>query len=48
VNDIEVETVEAFRRRTQDLFLKDALRLRVGREGGSLTLTLAPVRPTSP
>ena len=48
VNDVEVETVEAFRRRTQDLFLRDALRLRVGREGESLTLTLAPVRPTIP
>jgi serine protease Do len=48
VNDVEVETVEAFRRKTQDLLLKDSIRLRVGREGESLTLTLAPVRPTSP
>jgi serine protease Do len=48
VNDVEVETVDAFRQRTQALFLKDALRLRVGREGELLTLTLAPVRSASP
>jgi serine protease Do len=44
VNGVEVDTVDAFRRQTQDLFLKDALRLRVAREGESLTLTLAPVQ----
>jgi serine protease Do len=48
VNEFAVETVEDFRRRTQDLLLKDSLRLRVAREGESLTLTLAPVQTTSP
>jgi serine protease Do len=47
VNDIEVETVESFRRRTQDLYLKDSLRLRVARAGEALTLTLPPVQPSS-
>jgi serine protease Do len=47
VNEVEVDTVETFRRRTQDLYLRDALRLRVARQGESLTLTLAPVQPSS-
>ena len=46
VNDVEVETVESFRRRTQDLYLKDSLRLRVVRAGEALTLTLPPVQPS--
>lgn len=44
VNDVEVDTVEAFRLRTQDLYLKDPLRLRVLRQGERLTLTLPPVQ----
>ena len=47
VNDVEVDTVESFRRRTQDLYLRDPLRLRVARQGESLTLTLPPVHPPS-
>jgi serine protease Do len=47
VNDVEVETVEGFRRRTQDLFLKDPLRLRVVRAGQALTLTLPPAQSSS-
>jgi S1-C subfamily serine protease len=45
VNDVEVDTVETFRRRTQELYLKDAMRLKVERKGEPLTLTLAPVQP---
>jgi serine protease Do len=47
VNDIEVETVEGFRRRTQELFLRDAMRLRVERQGEPLSLTLPPAQPPS-
>jgi serine protease Do len=47
VNDIEVETVEGFRRRTQEIFLRDAMRLRVERLGEPLSLTLPPVQPPS-
>lgn len=46
VNDVEVGTVEAFRRRTQDLYLKDAMRLRVERKGEPMALTLAPAQPS--
>ena len=48
VNDLEVETVEAFRRRVQGLYLRDPVRLRVDREGESLMLTLPPVQPPRP
>ena len=47
VNDIAVETVEGFRRRTQELFLRDAMRLRVERQGEPLSLTLPPAQPPS-
>jgi serine protease Do len=47
VNDVEVETVEAFRRRAQELYLRDPVRLRVDREGASLVLTLPPAQPAS-
>jgi serine protease Do len=47
VNDIEVETVEGFRRRAQELFLRDAMRLRVERQGEPLSLTLPPAQPPS-
>jgi serine protease Do len=46
VNGVEVETLEAFRRRTQDLYLRDAIRLRVDRGGERLTLVLPPVQPS--
>jgi serine protease Do len=45
VNDVEVETVEAFRQRVQELYLRDPVRLRVDREGESLVLTLPPAQP---
>ena len=44
VNDVDVDTLESFRRRTQDLYLRDALRLRVERRGEPLTLTLPPAQ----
>lgn len=47
VNDVEVETVEAFRRRAQELYLRDPVRLRVDREGAALVLTLPPAQPPS-
>ena len=47
VNDVEVETVEGFRRRVQELYLRDTVRLRVDREGESLVLTLPPAQPPS-
>jgi serine protease Do len=47
VNDVEVKTVEGFRRRAQELFLRDAMRLRVERRGEPLTLTLPPAQPPS-
>jgi serine protease Do len=45
VNDVAAETVEAFRRRAQELYLRDPVRLRVDREGESLVLTLPPAEP---
>lgn len=48
VNDIVVDSVEAFRQRLQDLYLRDAIRLRVDRDGGTLALTLPPAQPTRP
>ena len=47
VNDVEVETVEAFRRRAQELYLRDPVRLRVDREGASLVLILPAAQPAS-
>jgi S1-C subfamily serine protease len=47
VNDVEVQTIEAFRRRAQDLYLRDAMRLRVERQGEPLVLTLPPAQPPS-
>ena len=46
VNDVEVETVEGFRWRVQELYLRDPVRLRVDREGESLALTLPPAQPS--
>ena len=45
VNDIAVETVEAFRRQVQEVYLRDPVRLRVDREGEFLMLTLPPAQP---
>ena len=47
VNDVAVATVEDFRARVQDLYLRDTVRLRVEREGESLALTLPPAQPVS-
>ena len=47
VNDVEVDTVEGFRRRAQELYLRDAVRLRVEREGESLVLILPPAQSPS-
>ena len=44
VNGVDVETVDAFRRRAQDLYLRDPVRLRVDRDGEPLTLTLPPAQ----
>jgi serine protease Do len=44
VNGTEVETVEGFRQRTQDLLLRDAIRLRVERKGEQVMLTLPPAQ----
>ena len=40
-------TVEEFRARVQDLYLRDTVRLRVEREGEPLALTLPPAQPAS-
>jgi len=48
INDIAVDSVETFRQRLEDLYLRDALRLRVDRDGGTLALTLPPAQPTRP
>jgi serine protease Do len=47
VNDVAVETVEEFRARVQELYLRDTVRLRVEREGEPLALTLPPAQPVS-
>lgn len=44
VNGVDVETVDAFRRRAQDLYLRDPVRLRIDRDGEPLTLTLPPAQ----
>ena len=48
VDDGAVETLEEFRRRAQELYLRDAVRIRVEREGESLVLTLPPAQPPIP
>ena len=47
VNDVAVETVEEFRARVQELYLRDTIRLRVEREGEPLALSLPPAQPVS-
>jgi S1-C subfamily serine protease len=47
VNDVSVDTIEAFRGRVQEIYLHDPVRLRVDREGASLALTLPPAQPRS-
>jgi serine protease Do len=44
VNAVEVDTLDAFRRQLQEVYLRDAVRLRVDREGESLVLTLPPAQ----
>jgi serine protease Do len=44
VNGADVDTVEAFRQRVQDLYLRDSVRLRVDRDGEALSLTLPPAQ----
>src|SRR5262245_13491389 len=48
VNDADVATVDDFRRRVQDLYLRDSVRLRVDRDGDTLGLTLPPAQTSSP
>lgn len=48
VNDGETGSVEGFRRRFQDLLLRDPIRLRVQRRGEPLSLLLPPARPALP
>lgn len=48
VNGASVTSLEAFRRRVQDLLLKDEMRLAVERKGEPRVLVLPPVRPASP
>jgi serine protease Do len=47
INDTEVETVEGFRQRTQNLLLRDAIRLRVERKGEQVMLILQPAQTPS-
>lgn len=47
VNSLEVGSVEAFRRRLQDVALRDELRLRVERRGEPLSLVLPPAEPSA-
>jgi serine protease Do len=44
VNDVAVDTVDSFRQRLQDVYLRDPVRLRVDREGATLALTLPPAQ----
>jgi serine protease Do len=44
VNDVEVESVDAFRERVQQVYLRDPMRLRVDREGEPRVLTLPPAQ----
>jgi serine protease Do len=47
VNGVEVDTVEGFRARVQEVYLHDSIRLRVDREGEPLALTLPPAQSPS-
>ncbi|HEY7141511.1 MAG TPA: PDZ domain-containing protein [Methylomirabilota bacterium] len=47
VNGVEVDTIEGFRARVQEIYLHDSVRLRVDREGERLALTLPPAQPPS-
>jgi serine protease Do len=47
VDGVAVETVDEFRERAQELYLRNAVQLRVEREGESLLLTLPPAQPPS-
>jgi serine protease Do len=47
VDDVPVATVDAFRQRVQEIYLRDPVRLRVDREGTTLALTLPPARPST-
>jgi serine protease Do len=44
VNATDVDTLEAFRRQFQEVYLRDAVRLRVDREGNALLLVLPPAQ----
>jgi len=44
INGVDVETLEAFRQRAQDLYLRDPMRLRVERDGETVSLTLLPAQ----
>jgi S1-C subfamily serine protease len=48
VNGTDVATLDAFRARLQDLYLRDPLKLRVDREGEPLALTLPAAQTSSP
>src|SRR5262245_18586994 len=48
VDGVTVDTIESFRARVQDIYLHDPVRLRVDREGASLSLTLPPAQPRIP
>jgi serine protease Do len=44
INGVDVETLEAFRQRAQDLYLRDPVRLRVERDGETVSLNLPPAQ----
>ncbi len=48
VNGQEVDSIESFRRRAQDVLLRQEIRLRVQRKGEPLTLVLPPAQPALP
>lgn len=48
VNGQEVDSIESFRRRAQDVLLRQEVRLRVQRTGEPLTLVLPPAQPALP
>jgi serine protease Do len=45
VNDVEIESVDAFREQVHQIYLREPMRLRVDREGEPLVLTLPPAQP---
>lgn len=47
INDREVTSLEAFRQRLRNLFLRDPMRLTIERRGERRALTLPPVQPAS-